>query len=149
MKNKKKRIILIVVIVILIASAIGGYFAVKYIKSIKEHVKFKEIAVVQVDDVNKIDKNKYIYCITSKKELEKWGIDTSNIKKQKNEQLVYSLGYRITDVWYKKYAPEYYYGDGTGPIILDTKYKIDKPHNMYIYAMDCKDIQFYEYHQMK
>ena len=45
MKNKKKRTILIVVMVILIASAIGGYFAVKYIKSIKEHVKFKEIAV--------------------------------------------------------------------------------------------------------
>ena len=39
MKNKKKRTILIVVMVILIASAIGGYFAVKFIKSIKEHVE--------------------------------------------------------------------------------------------------------------
>lgn len=147
MKNKKKRTILIVVMVILIASAIGGYFAVKYIKSIKEHVKFKEIAVVQVDDLKKIDDNQYIYAATSKKRLKKMGIDVSNIEKY-DGQMVYSLGYKITDIWYNKYAPDDLYGDGTGPIMVDTDYVNDKPHTMHIYIV-YHDFGIGDYYQVK
>ena len=88
-----------------------------------------------MDDLNKINGNKYIYSETSKKELKKMGIDVSNIEADKNGLMVYSLGYKITDIWYSKYAPDDLYADGTGPILVDTDYVKDKPHAMHIYIV--------------
>lgn len=149
LKKKKYLVIILLIIIICIIVCLICYF--RYKRSIKQHVKFEEILVMKVDNPDEIEGKEYIYNTTSKKELKQWGINVDDTLLQEYDFLMYSLDYKITDIWYNKYAPEYFYGDGfkTGPIMLKTKYEKDKENYLHVYVVRNHFLGIYDYFQMR
>lgn len=144
----KKKILItlsIILLSVILCIGFGIYRHYEHRNSIMEDIEFREVATKKIDNPKDINDDKFIYQITNKKKLQRWGIDTENIKVGEDEFLCYSLGYQIERIYHGKYNPAREWKNG--PYIYDVDYKKSEDKVLHIYVV--KDIGVFEFCSFK